>query len=59
MVGSRRMSVLIMAQDDLGNPLVILMWWTLAEVLQDEPLLVDVRIHSRARKEVVDVQDAH
>ena len=40
-----KMSVFILAQDDVGNPLVSLMWWTLSEKLHDEPLDVDVRIH--------------
>ena len=34
-VRSLKTSVLVLAQDDVGNALVILMWWTMSEVLQD------------------------
>ena len=44
---------------DVGNSLIILMWRTLPEVLQDEALEVDIRIHNWVGKEVVDVQDVH
>ena len=52
-----RLLVLIREQGDVSNALIVLVWWTLSEELQDEALEVDVRIHDWCQEEVVDIQD--
>ena len=49
----------IRAQNNVDSALIVLMWWTLPEVLQDDALEVDVRSHDWCREEVVHVQDVH
>ena len=50
---------LIVVQNDVGNPLIILMWWTRLEVPSNDVLEVEVCIRDRVGKEVVDVLDVH
>ena len=54
-----KVEALTLAEDDVGNLLIILMWRTSSEVLCDDLFDVEVWLHDRLLKSIVDVLDVH